>query len=51
MVAGNVTEADWIPAVKGVSGTGQILCIAEGLFMCFSKEEQRTNRSPHCNDQ
>ena len=33
---------NWIPTVKKVSGAQMVLFIAEGLFMYFSKEEQRT---------
>lgn len=42
MIAGSVMEADWISTVKKVSGIQRVLFIAEGLFMYFSKEEQRT---------
>lgn len=42
MIAGNVTEKDWIPTVKNVVREKTVVFIAEGLFMYFSKEEQRT---------
>lgn len=41
MIAGNVTEKDWIPTVKNVVREKTVVFIAEGLFMYFSKEEQR----------
>ena len=42
MIAGSVTEKDWILTVKNVVREKTVVFIAEGLFMYFSKEEQRT---------
>lgn len=41
MIAGSVTGKGWISAVKNVAGAQPAVFIAEGLFMYFSKEEQR----------
>ena len=42
MIGASVIDTDWIEVVKTASGKKNVIVVAEGLFMYFSREQTRT---------